>query len=147
MTRRNFACALAAAAVAPSLPASQELVLEAVYGARLPAGLRITFQALPRGAGIPEPSYYELRVYQGAVGMHRHFVNVAARSGIQPVILGRLRFLIPFDSLDQRSRAWTCLHADPEWMALRNQVRLTELTIYRQPRGPHPGGRILERSL
>ena len=97
MTRRSFASALAAAAVAPSLPAAKELVLEAVYGARLPAAFRITLQALPHGTGIPERSYYELRVYRGAGRMHRHFVNVAARSGIQPVTLGRLRFLIPFD--------------------------------------------------
>ena len=140
MTRRGFAGALAAAAVAPSLPAAQELVLEAVYGAHLPAPLRI--QALPRGAGIPEQSYYELRVYRGAHRMHRHFVNVLVRSGIQPIVLGRLKFLIPFDSLDQRNRAWTALNSAPQWTELRNQVRLTELMVYR-----HPGGRILERSL
>jgi hypothetical protein len=131
MTRRNFACALTAAAIGPTLPAAApELVLEAVYGAHLPAALRITFRALPRGEGIPQQSYYELRVYHGAGRMHRHFVNVLVRSGIQPVILGRLRFLIPFDSLDQRNQAWTSVNSDPQWTDLRNQVRLAELTIY-----------------
>jgi len=109
-----------------------QIVLEAVYGARLPTRLRVP-TALASNA-----RYFELRAYAGSVDLQGIFV----RAGLRPHALGPMRFLIPFDSLEQRNQAWDRFNSDPEWARLRNQLRLVETTIYRQP-----GGRIFEMSL
>ena len=112
MTRRLFVAGLAGAS-AVQIPRAREVVLEAVYGAHLPATLRV------RGVALPLRNYYELRVYSG----------------------GR-KYLIPWDSLEQRNRAWADLNRDSDWIRRPEHGRLAEVTIYRQP-----GGSIFEMSL
>jgi hypothetical protein len=109
-----------------------DAVLEAVSGARLPRSLR-----LPR-ALASSACYFELRAYAGSGDVQGIFDG----AGLRPHALGPLRFLIPFDSLEQRSRFWDRFNSDPEWARVRAQLRLVETTIYRQP-----GGRIFEMSL
>ena len=101
MTRRLFVAALAGAAAARG----DDVVLQAVYGANLPATLRV------RGLALPLRKFYERRVYRGPSGEQS--------------------YLIPWDSMEQRSRAWARLNSDSEWARLRGQARLTEVTIYR----------------
>jgi hypothetical protein len=109
-----------------------DVALEAVYGARLPARLRI-----PRTLAS-KACYFELRAYAGSADVERIFL----RAGLRPHVLGRMRFLIPFESLEQRTQAWDRFNSDPEWALVCGGLRLTETTIYRQP-----GGRIFEMSL
>ena len=52
---------------------------------------------------------------------------------------GERAFLIPFDSLTAREKAWRALGADPEWESLAREFRVTEIGIY--------CGRIFEMSL
>ena len=52
---------------------------------------------------------------------------------------GERAFLIPFDSLTAREKAWRALGADPEWESLARKFRVTEIGIY--------CGRIFEMSL
>ncbi|HLH43943.1 MAG TPA: hypothetical protein VKV74_13215 [Bryobacteraceae bacterium] len=129
MTRRSFTAALAAGLAAA---ADGAVVLEAIHGARLPATLRLG------GRLASHHPYFELRTYAGFAEIERIF----ARAGLPARRLGRMRFLIPFDSLEQRSQAWDRFNSDPEWALLRRGLRLTAMTIYRQP-----GGRIFEMSL
>jgi hypothetical protein len=129
VTRRAFAAALTGAAAAVE---GGHVVLEAVYGARLPRSLRVP-RALASSA-----RYFELRAYAGSADVQEIF----AHAGLRPRALGPMRFLIPFDSLEQRSRSWDRLNSDPEWARVRAQLRLVETTIYCQP-----GGRIFEMSL
>jgi len=129
VTRRAFAAALTGAAAAVE---GSHIILEAVYGARLPTRLRVS-RALASNA-----RYFELRAYAGSVDLQ----GIFARAGLRTHALGPMRFLIPFDSLEQRSQAWDRFNSDPEWARVRAQLRLVETTIFRQP-----GGRIFEMSL
>jgi hypothetical protein len=129
LTRRSFAAAAAGAA----LTAGGDVVLEAVSGARLPATLAVARHV------AADHRFFELRAYSGRVEMPERLL---VRAGMRPHKLGAMRFLIPFDSLEQRIRAWDCFNADPEWAQIRGGARLSETTIYRQP-----GGRIFEMSL
>ena len=122
MTRRTFL------ATASALAGSRNgAVLEAVYGAHLPATLRI--------AGLPVRPWFESRAYQCA--------NPARLAQLSRLIIeffadARLResgkYLLPFDSLEERNRAWTLFDSNPEWNAMRSEgepVRVSEITIYR----------------
>jgi hypothetical protein len=113
------------------------IVLEAVYGARLPARLRVP-TALASSA-----RYFELRAYAGSADLQ----GIFARAGLRPHALGPMRFLIPFDSLEQRSHAWDRFNSDLEWARVRAQLRLVETTIFTHSSGRQPGGRIFEMSL
>lgn len=108
------------------------IVLEAVYGARLPATLRLNCHL------ASQHRYFELRTYAGSADIE----GIFARARLRAHRLAPMRFLIPFDSLEQRSQAWDRLNSDPEWARVRAQLRLVETTIFRQP-----GGRIFEMSL
>jgi hypothetical protein len=112
--------------------ACASVVLEAFSGARLPRSLRVP------GALASSARYFELRAYTGSADVQ----GILARFGLRPHTLSPMRFLIPFDSLEQRSRSWDRFNSDPEWARVRAQLRLVETTIYRQP-----GGRIFEMSL
>jgi hypothetical protein len=129
MTRRGFTAAIAGAAFS----AGAEVPLQAVYGEQLPSTLRIS-RRIATGH-----RYFELRAYTGEADA---LAAVFARAGFTAHRLGGMRFLIPFDSLEQRSRAWDRFNSGAQWRAFAANVRLTGLTIYRQP-----GGRIFERSL
>jgi hypothetical protein len=113
------------------------VVLEAAFGAHLPAKIRIE--------GLPARPWFEMRAYRctNPAWLHRRFTEsgLFARAGIDPcgVESGEtLKYLIPFDSLEDRHRAWTLLDADPEWITLRSEgdpVSVSEVTIYRPSTG------------
>jgi hypothetical protein len=122
---------------------SSGTVLEAVFGAHLPATLRI--------AGLPARPWFELRAYRcpsstRLAELHRHFMKsgLFLRAGIHPCRFESgedLKYLIAFDSLEDRNRAWTLLDSDPEWSILRSEgepVSVSEVTIYRVGRAILP---------
>lgn len=105
------------------------VLLEAVYGAHLPATLRI--------AGLPARPWFEWRAYQCSnparlAQLHRLLMESGLFADARTLELGK--YLIPFDSLEDRNRAWTLLDSNPEWSALRSvgePVSVSEITIYR----------------
>ncbi len=136
------------------------MAFEAVFGAHLPQTLRI-----PRWPMTSAPNWLELRRYNSSL---LQVEGLFARSGIHPLMVESgtdLTYLIPFDSLDQRNRAWTLFDADPEWQRLAGRLgdrfrdndlpvprngRSAPLTIrveessrdrYRSRRPPPPSGR------
>jgi len=100
--------------------------------------------------------YFELRVYHASssailIALHKRFAGpetkIFARSGIHPVLYGttmfggempNLTYLIPFDSLGAREKAWDTFNADPEWLKVREEsnkngqlVSVSNISIYR----------------
>jgi hypothetical protein len=85
----------------------------------------------------------ERRVYgQGSALPSRELLM---RNGIRPASIRRtqrgVEYLISFDSLEARARAWDRVNTDAEWCELSaGGVQLQELNLY-------PGGKIFEMSL
>jgi hypothetical protein len=100
--------------------------------------------------------YFELRAYHSSSraimhSLHERFAGpetrIFARSGIHPVLYGNtvigadvpnLTYLIPFDSLGAREKAWDTFNADPEWLKVREEsnkngqlVSVANVSIYR----------------
>ena len=134
MTRRSFTAAMTAGLAAGR---GGDIVLEAIYGAKLPATLRLTHRM------ASQHRYFELRTYAGSADME----GIFARAGLCAHRLGPMQFLIPFDSLEQRSQAWDRFNSDSEWALVRGGLRLTGMTIFVKSSGRQPGGRIFEMSL
>jgi hypothetical protein len=83
------------------------------------------------------PRIFELRTYHSPTRMqlaalHERFagpeVRIFQRSGIHPLFytstvfgtnMPNLTYLIPFDSLAEREKAWAAFSADPEWIRVR----------------------------
>ncbi len=104
-----------------------------------------------------KPRYFELRTYHAPtmaqlIALHQRFagpeVRVFHRSGIFPLFysstvvganMPNLTYLIPFDSLAAREKAWAAFGADPEWIKARNEsidksgqiVSVSDIAIYR----------------
>jgi hypothetical protein len=104
-----------------------------------------------------KPRYFELRTYHSPTWMqldalHRRFaqteVGVFHRAGIFPLFysstliganIPNLTYLIPFDSLAAREKAWDAFSADPEWIKARKEsidkfgqiVSVSDIAIYR----------------
>lgn len=104
-----------------------------------------------------KPRYFELRQYHSPTGsqlkdLHERFagpeIRVFHRSGIFPILyssglfgsnLPNLTYLVPFDSLSAREKAWDAFSADPEWIKARKEsvdahgqiVAVTDLSIFR----------------
>lgn len=116
----------------PPYEALDETVLEAAeYCPPLP-------QATPASgdAGKP-PRVFELRTYHSPTerqlrALHERFagpeIKIFNRCGIHPVLYSstligankpNLTYLIPFDNLAAREKAWTAFGADPEWVKVR----------------------------
>ncbi len=120
------------------------------------------YQAAPYSPEIAarrhdKPRYFELRQYHSPTGsqlkaLHERFAGPESkafhRSGIFPVLytsglfganLPNLTYLIPFDSLEAREKAWDAFAADPEWIKARQEsidahgqiVAVADLSIYR----------------
>jgi hypothetical protein len=113
---------------------------------------------------VPEtrdkPRFFELRVYHSPTrsqlrAVHERFAGpetkIFARSGIHPVLytstlfgpnMPNLTYLIPFDSLGAREKAWDTFAADPEWIKARKEsidksgeiVAVAEVSIYKATR-------------
>jgi hypothetical protein len=85
------------------------------------------------------PRVFELRVYHSPTSrqltaLHERFVGselqIFHRSGIHPVLysstvigpnIPNLTYVIPFDSLDAREKAWAKFGADEEWIKVRKE--------------------------
>jgi hypothetical protein len=85
----------------------------------------------------PRPRIFELRVYHSPTwnqlaALHERFagseIKIFHRSGVHPLLYSQtlagpnmpnLTYLIPFDSLAAREKAWDAFSADPEWVKVR----------------------------
>ena len=95
--------------------------------------------ALAATAAAP-PRIYERRVYApGSVLPPREILH---RNGIRPLSITGTVYLIPFASLEARTRAWDHFNNDENWCAMRDagNVALQEIQFY-------PGGKIFDISL
>ena len=135
MTRREFSAAIAGVTAIPAFArgaASQVVILEAIAGVRLPETLAITTNS-------PEElrrDLWELRTYRGAApALASHLTRVFPRAGIRPLLQEinseNLSYLIPFESLTARDRAWTAVNADPQWIEARTQFQSYQFGLYR----------------
>lgn len=97
----------------------------------------------PEIVGATDPSkpprIFELRVYHSPTyrqlkALHERFagpeITIFHRIGIRPVFysstlvgqnLPNLTYLIPFDDLAAREKAWNAFNADPEWIKVRKE--------------------------
>lgn len=85
------------------------------------------------------PRVFELRVYHSPTfrqlrALHERFASaeipIFHRSGVHPILYSstvvgpnrpNLTYLIPFDSLADREKAWNAFGADPEWAKVRKE--------------------------
>lgn len=79
-------------------------------------------------SGVQRAPFFELRDY--GVSDPR-MVEIWKRRGMWPVLDERGRFLIPFETLAARERAWREVGGDAEWIGLGKRVVLKELTLFR----------------
>lgn len=115
------------AGVLAGLPMGQRgTVLEAIAAAHMPHRLFVRDSGL---IGADDPRLFELRVYQSTAPAR--LSAIFRRHGIRPLMEGTGAFLIPFDSLAAREKAWRELGADPEWAEARGESALREMAIYR----------------
>ena len=91
-------------------------------------------------ATAAQPPIHERRVY--AEGSILPPPDILSRYGIRPLSVTGTEYLIPFASLEARSRAWDRFNTDDVWCAIRDtgSVALNEISVY-------PGGKIFEMSL
>ena len=112
--------------------------------------MRITRRAFAYGiagtalAATLPPPIHERRVY--AEGSVLPPPEILRRHGIRPVSIKGAEYLIPFASLEARTRAWDRFNTDEDWCAMRDagNVALKEVQFYPQV---YPGGKIFEMSL
>jgi NIPSNAP len=126
-SRRQFARVLAGLAAARAFAEPRGVALDAFVAAHLPRRL-VVHNIDPRAA------VFELRVY----GSHpRAMPAILERHGIRPALREHsaigTAYLIPFESLEARQRAWDAFNADPDWHLLRavSQVNVKEISLYR----------------
>ena len=79
---------------------------------------------------------WELRTYTGAApALGSRLAEVFPRAGIRPVLRRTdgpgLTYLIPFEDLAARDRAWTVLNADPLWTSARPSFQSYHFGLYR----------------
>jgi hypothetical protein len=137
MTRRAFPAALAAVVASPGFVSGESpkvVTLQAIAGVRLPETLAISTNSPEK---IRE-GVWELRTYQGAApALASHFAGIFPRAGIRPLLQAAngpdLAYLIPFENLTARDRAWTDLNADPAWIRARTQFQSYHFGLYRVP--------------
>lgn len=98
----------------------QSSVLDAIAAERMPRRLVVY--------GVTRSPFFEMRAYEIVLPQ---FLPIWKKHGIQPVSEENGKFLIPFDSLVSREKAWSKLSADPEWMALQKIAVVKEITVYR----------------
>ncbi len=122
MTRRGFSVALAGLVASPVFQSGDPrlvVILRAVAGARLPETLAVATDSPDK----LRQGLWELRTYRTdpsqTAALAVRFAGIFPRAGIHP-LSGEthgpsLTYLIPFEDLTARERAWTALNADPEW--------------------------------
>jgi hypothetical protein len=124
ITRRLFVSALAGVVVAPA----GWIRLDAIVAAHMPQSLLVK-DAASLGISHRDPRIFQLREYDSCVASHLR--SILRRHGIHPAGTWGTAFLIPFDSLSAREKAWRSLAADPEWATVRIQSTVGQLAIYR----------------
>ena len=137
MTRRSFSMTLAGA-LAVSRPPTQSraVIFEATAGARLPHTLALRTTAR-ESFSIQEMRghIWELRTYSIAADLGDRFAEIFLNAGIRPLINeakpGSVTYLIPFENLAARDRAWTELNADPRWITARARIKSYQFGLYR----------------
>ena len=87
--------------------------------------------ALAATAAAP-PLIFERRVY--AEGSTLPPPEILSRHGIRPVSVKGTEYLIPFASLEARTRAWDRFNTDDVWCAMRDRgsVTLNAIQVYPQ---------------
>jgi len=131
MTRREFSASLAGLVASPGFV----VTLHAIAGARLPATLTL-------GIRLPEnepDGLWELRTYRTSkfhtAALAQEFARIFTRAGIHPQLATsdgpNLTYLIPFENLTARERAWTSVNADPKWAGARPQFQSYQFGLYR----------------
>jgi NIPSNAP len=133
MTRREFSALAGVLALPGFVPndSSRVVILKAIAGARLPATLAIATTSPDK----MREGLWELRTYRGVAPMlASHFSSAFPRAGIRPLSQAtdgpNLAYLIPFENLAARDRAWTALNADPEWAPVRARFQSYHFGLY-----------------
>jgi len=133
MTRREFSALAGVLALPGCVPndPSRVVILKAIAGARLPATLAIATTSPDK----LREGLWELRTYRGATPMlASKFAGIFPRAGIRPLSKAtdgpNLTYLIPFENLTARDRAWTALNADPEWAGARARFQSYHFGLY-----------------
>jgi hypothetical protein len=110
-----------------------KMVLEAVIAPYLPQVAVITgFSSVNEIPKLGDQAgYFELRAYCSQIP-----ARLFHRSGIHPMLCARMKtqpfaYLIPFDSLAAREKAWRTFDADPEWAEVRKTSTVTEISLWR----------------
>ena len=141
VSRRQFAQMLAGSAAIFAI--GGPIALDAIVAPQLPR--RLLVHGLSTAAGL-----FESRVY----GSHpRAMPAILERHGIRPALrehgASGTAYLIPFESLEVRQRAWDAFNADPDWHVLRagGQINVREISLYRLAGRSYPGGKIFAMSL
>ena len=104
-----------------------------------------------------KPRYFELRVYHSPTARQLRIlderfsgpeIKIFHQSGIHPVLYGHtmiganlpnLTYLIPFESLEAREKAWNAFGANPDWVKARKEsvdkggqiVSVAQVSIYK----------------
>ena len=107
ISRRMFVGGLAGVGLA-----GEHLVLEAIAAERMPHRIVVS--------GIERAPFFELRDYGSA-----EVAEVLERHGIRTAWGEGGRFLIPFETLAERERAWREVGGKADWASLR------EIAVYR----------------
>jgi hypothetical protein len=112
----------------PAYQSQESMLLEA-----MDYSPEISLTARPEGG----PRIFELRTYRSPTArqwklLHERFagpeIKIFSRVGVHPLLYSstvfgpnrpNLTYLIPFDSLAAREKAWTAFGADPEWVKVR----------------------------
>ena len=131
MTRREFSFSLAGLFASPG----SVVTLHAIAGARLPARLKL---AIP----LPDDrrdGLWELRTYRTSesrpAALADEFADIFPSAGIYPLSTTTdgpsLTYLIPFENLTARDRAWTAVNADPKWAGATPRFQSYQFGLYR----------------
>ena len=133
MTRRGFSVSLAGLAGFASGGRSRIVTLNAIAGVRLPATLVIaTTSPEEIGRGLWELRTYRTSSEAGSRLLAARLRALLPNAGIHPTLksAGRasLTYLIPFEDLTARDRAWTTLTSNPAWTGA--QFRSYHFSLY-----------------
>jgi hypothetical protein len=127
---------------APYESYSQTLVRAAGYAADIPAQ-----HEKPKTPRILELRIYHSPTTRQLAALHQRFstheIGIFHRCGIYPLLYGEtafgpdmpnLTYLIPFEDLAAREKAWAAFGADPEWVKVRKESidQSGQLTVMNQ---------------
>jgi len=146
--------------------AALQKAMEALEAGPVPAFEEMTSTLLEAAPYSPEiataaagsaPRLFELRVYRSPTlrqlqALHERMagpeMKIFHRAGVRPILYAStlvgtrvpsLTYVIPFDNLAAREKAWATFGADPEWLKLREESTrkhgeissVRQMTIYR----------------